>query len=131
MNNRHRRVAKLKKQELNTAKAKFESEYGVSVEQAIELVDIFVKTVAETVGTIFQNIGKAFCNIGTILSNVNNAKEENNDYQYYFSRNHLNSASKYCKPTSRTKTFETRKPINEKHVTKTESSFFDELDKYK
>ena len=118
MNNRRRRVAKLKKQELNAAKANFESEYGVSAEQAIELVDIFVKTVAETVGTIFQNIGKAFCNIGTILSNINNAKEGNNDYQYYFSRNHLNSASKYCKPTSRTKTSETRKPINEKHVTK-------------
>lgn len=32
MNNRHRRVAKLRKQELNVLKAKFEKEYGVSVE---------------------------------------------------------------------------------------------------
>lgn len=80
MNNRHRRVAKLRKQELNAAKEKLESEYGVSVEQAIELVDVFVKTIAETAGIIFQNIGKAFCNIGTILSNINNVKEENNDH---------------------------------------------------
>lgn len=78
MNDRHRRVAKLKKQELN--KAKFEREYGVSTEQAIELVDVFVKTIAETAGIIFQNIGKAFCNIGTTLSNINNVKEENNDH---------------------------------------------------
>lgn len=80
MNNRHRRVAKLRKQELNAAKEKLASEYGVSVEQAIELVDVFVKTIAETAGIIFQNIGKAFCNIGTILSNINNVKEENNDH---------------------------------------------------
>ncbi|MEB4607833.1 toxin PIN, partial [Enterococcus sp. E4-185] len=33
MNNRHRRVAKLRKQELNVLKAKFEKEYGVSVEE--------------------------------------------------------------------------------------------------
>lgn len=52
MNDRHRRVAKLKKQELNKAKAKFEREYGVSTEQAIELVDVFVKTIAETAGII-------------------------------------------------------------------------------
>lgn len=31
MNNRRRRVTKLKKQELNVLKAKFEKEYGVSV----------------------------------------------------------------------------------------------------
>lgn len=80
MNDRHRRVAKLKKQELNKTKAKFEREYGVSTEQAIELVDVFVKTIAETAGIIFQNIGKAFCNIGTTLSNINNVKEENNDH---------------------------------------------------
>ncbi|AYQ59392.1 toxin PIN [Enterococcus faecium] len=34
MNNRRRRVTKLKKQELNVLKAKFEKEYGVSVEEA-------------------------------------------------------------------------------------------------
>ncbi|KAA9212901.1 hypothetical protein F6X97_13535 [Enterococcus durans] len=75
-----RRVAKLRKQELNAAKEKLANGYGVSVEQTIELVDVFVKTIAETAGIIFQNIGKAFCNIGTILSNINNVKEENNDH---------------------------------------------------
>ncbi|EME3514252.1 toxin PIN [Enterococcus faecium] len=38
MNNRHRRVAKLRKQELNALKAKFEKEYGVSVEEAYKVV---------------------------------------------------------------------------------------------
>lgn len=52
INNRHRRVAKLKKQELNAAKAKLASEYGVSIEQAIKLVDGFVKAVMETAGVI-------------------------------------------------------------------------------
>ncbi|HGF7266374.1 TPA: toxin PIN [Enterococcus faecium] len=33
MNNRHRRVTKLRKQELNVLKAKFEKEYGVSIEE--------------------------------------------------------------------------------------------------
>ncbi|HCD5065379.1 toxin PIN [Enterococcus faecium] len=37
MNNRHRRVAKLRKQELNVLKAKFEKEYGVSVEEAYKV----------------------------------------------------------------------------------------------
>ncbi len=38
MNNRHRRVAKLRKQELNVLKAKFEKEYGVSVEEAYKVL---------------------------------------------------------------------------------------------
>ncbi len=37
MNNRHRRVAKLRKQELNALKAKFEKEYGVSIEEAYKV----------------------------------------------------------------------------------------------
>ncbi|HFD3512278.1 toxin PIN [Enterococcus faecium] len=37
MNNRHRRITKLRKQELNAAKAKFEKEYGVSVEEAYKV----------------------------------------------------------------------------------------------
>ncbi|HFD1755463.1 TPA: toxin PIN [Enterococcus faecium] len=39
MNNRHRRVAKLRKQELNVLKAKFEKEYGVSVEEAYKVAN--------------------------------------------------------------------------------------------
>lgn len=38
MNTRHHRVAKLRKQELNVLKAKFEKEYGVSVEEAYKVV---------------------------------------------------------------------------------------------
>ncbi|HAQ0506977.1 TPA: toxin PIN [Enterococcus faecium] len=38
MNNRHRRVTKLRKQELNALKAKFKKEYGVSVEEAYKVV---------------------------------------------------------------------------------------------
>ena len=37
MNNRHRRVTKLRKQELNVLKAKFEKEYGVSAEEAYKV----------------------------------------------------------------------------------------------
>ncbi|EME3581976.1 toxin PIN [Enterococcus faecium] len=37
MNNRHRRVAKLRKQELNAAKAKFKNEYGISAEEAYKV----------------------------------------------------------------------------------------------
>ncbi|WP_270216090.1 toxin PIN [Enterococcus lactis] len=37
MNNRHRRVTKLRKQELNVLKAKFEKEYGVSVKEAYKV----------------------------------------------------------------------------------------------
>ncbi|MCO5429655.1 toxin PIN [Enterococcus faecium] len=37
MNNRRRRVTKLKKQELKVLKAKFEKEYGVSAEEAYKV----------------------------------------------------------------------------------------------
>ncbi|HAQ9646112.1 TPA: toxin PIN, partial [Enterococcus faecium] len=37
MNNRHRRVAKLRNQELNVAKVKFEREYGVSAEETYKV----------------------------------------------------------------------------------------------
>jgi len=37
MNNRHRRITKLRKQELNVLKAKFERGYGVSVEEAYKV----------------------------------------------------------------------------------------------
>ncbi|MGA5590073.1 hypothetical protein ACPCF3_01555 [Enterococcus mundtii] len=78
MNDRHRRIAKLKKQELNAAKAKLASEYGVSIEQAVELVDGFVKAVMEAAGGIAQSIGKAFCKIGTSLSGA--YKENNHEH---------------------------------------------------
>lgn len=42
MNNRHRRVAKLKKKELNAAKAKLERQYGVSAEEAARTVSVLV-----------------------------------------------------------------------------------------
>ncbi|MCA6755489.1 toxin PIN [Enterococcus lactis] len=38
MNNRHRRVTKLRKQELNALKAKFEKEYGISAEEAYKVL---------------------------------------------------------------------------------------------
>ncbi|EMF0487727.1 toxin PIN [Enterococcus faecium] len=38
MNNRHRRVAKLRKQELNVLKTKFEKKYGVSVKEAYKVL---------------------------------------------------------------------------------------------
>lgn len=37
MNNRHRRITKLRKQELNVAKVKFEREYGVSAEETYKV----------------------------------------------------------------------------------------------
>ncbi|XIQ71912.1 toxin PIN [Enterococcus faecium] len=37
MNNRHRRVTKLRKQELNVLKTKFEKEYGISIEEAYKV----------------------------------------------------------------------------------------------
>ncbi len=38
MNNRHRRVTKLRKQELNVLKAKFERGYGVSAEEVYKVL---------------------------------------------------------------------------------------------
>ncbi|MCX4056626.1 toxin PIN, partial [Enterococcus faecium] len=37
MNTRHRRVAKLRKQELNVLKTKFEKEYGISAEETYKV----------------------------------------------------------------------------------------------
>ncbi|WP_275399737.1 toxin PIN [Enterococcus faecium] len=37
MNNRHRRVTKVRKQELNALKAKFEKEYGMSVDETYKV----------------------------------------------------------------------------------------------
>lgn len=49
MNTRHRRVAKLRKQELNALKAKFEKEYGVSLEEAYKVVSQCVAYASETI----------------------------------------------------------------------------------
>lgn len=49
MNNRHRRVAKLRKQELNAAKAKFEKEYGVSVKEAYKVASQCVADASEAI----------------------------------------------------------------------------------
>lgn len=49
MNTRHRRIAKLRKQELNVLKAKFEKEYGVSVEEAYKVVSQCVADTSETI----------------------------------------------------------------------------------
>ncbi|HEP6589308.1 TPA: toxin PIN [Streptococcus pyogenes] len=37
MNNRHRRITKLRKQELNVLKTKFEKEYGISAEEVYKV----------------------------------------------------------------------------------------------
>ncbi|WP_395533470.1 toxin PIN [Enterococcus lactis] len=37
MNNRHRRITKLRKQELNVLKTKFEKEYGISAEETYKV----------------------------------------------------------------------------------------------
>ncbi|KAA9173485.1 toxin PIN [Enterococcus faecium] len=49
MNNRHRRVAKLRKQELNALKAKFEKEYGISAEEAYKVLSQCVADASETI----------------------------------------------------------------------------------
>ncbi|EMF0304645.1 toxin PIN [Enterococcus faecium] len=49
MNTRHRRVAKLRKQELNALKAKFEKEYGVSVEEAYKVVSQCVADASDAI----------------------------------------------------------------------------------
>ncbi|HBK5366898.1 TPA: toxin PIN [Enterococcus faecium] len=42
MNNRHHRITKLRKQELNVLKAKFEKEYGVSVKEEYKVLSQWV-----------------------------------------------------------------------------------------
>ncbi|MGC4653938.1 toxin PIN [Enterococcus faecium] len=49
MNTRHRRIKKLRKQELNVLKAKFEKEYGISAEEAYKVVSQCVADASETI----------------------------------------------------------------------------------
>lgn len=49
MNNRHRRIARLKKQELNALKAKFEKEYGISAEEAYKVLSQCVAGASEAI----------------------------------------------------------------------------------
>ena len=49
MNTRRRRVTKLKKQELNVLKAKFEKEYGVSVEEAYKVASQCVADASDAI----------------------------------------------------------------------------------
>ena len=49
MNNRRRRVTKLKKQELNVQTAKFEKEYGVSVEEAYKVASQCVADASDAI----------------------------------------------------------------------------------
>ncbi|EME8089040.1 toxin PIN [Enterococcus faecium] len=49
MNTRHRRITKLRKQELNVLKAKFEKEYGVSVEEAYKVASQCVASASESI----------------------------------------------------------------------------------
>ena len=49
MNNRHRRITKLRKQELNVLKTKFEKEYGVSVEEAYKVASQCVADASDAI----------------------------------------------------------------------------------
>ncbi|EKS9950383.1 toxin PIN [Enterococcus lactis] len=49
MNTRHRRVAKLRKQELNVLKVKFEKEYGVSVEETYKVASQCVAIASDVI----------------------------------------------------------------------------------
>lgn len=71
MNNRHRRIAKLKKQELNAAKAKLERDYGVSAEEVVRLTRSFMKAF----GRMVSDIGKAVTYLGENLQRSMGEKE--------------------------------------------------------
>ena len=71
MNNRRRRVAKQRKQELNAAKAKFEKEYGISAEEAVRLT----RELTKAFGQITENIGNAFVSFGKNLQRNMEEKE--------------------------------------------------------
>lgn len=61
MNNRHRRVAKLKQQELNRMKTNFKNEYGISADEMMDLINSLVdsaKDVANGVGKGLESLGK-------------------------------------------------------------------------
>lgn len=49
MNNRHRRITKLRKQELNILKAKFERGYGVSAEEVYKVLSQCVADASEAI----------------------------------------------------------------------------------
>ena len=49
MNNRRRRVAKLRNQELNVAKVKFEREYGVSAEEICKVASQCVTDASDAI----------------------------------------------------------------------------------
>lgn len=49
MNNRHRRVTKLRKQELNVLKAKFERGYGVSAEEVYKVLSQCVADASDAI----------------------------------------------------------------------------------
>ncbi|EGP5557128.1 toxin PIN [Enterococcus faecium] len=49
MNNRHRRLTKLRKQELNAAKAKFEKEYGISAEETYKVASQCVADASDAI----------------------------------------------------------------------------------
>ncbi|MGN8983281.1 toxin PIN [Enterococcus villorum] len=71
MNDRHRRVEKLRKQELNAAKKKLEKEYGVSVIDAVRLTRKFTKVF----GRMAEDIGNAFASFGKKLQQNMEEKE--------------------------------------------------------
>ena len=49
MNNRHRRITKLRKQELNVLKTKFEKEYGISAEETYKMASQFVADASDAI----------------------------------------------------------------------------------
>ena len=49
MNTRHRRVAKLRKQELNVLKVKFERGYGISAEETYKVTSQRVAEVSDAI----------------------------------------------------------------------------------
>ncbi|EME7220181.1 toxin PIN [Enterococcus faecium] len=49
MNNRHRRVTKVRKQELNALKSKFEKEYGMSVDETYKVASQCVADASEAI----------------------------------------------------------------------------------
>ncbi|AUC72690.1 toxin PIN [Enterococcus faecium] len=49
MNNRRRRVTKLKKQELNVLKTKFEKEYGISAEETYKVASQYVADASDAI----------------------------------------------------------------------------------
>ena len=49
MNNRHRRITKLRKRELNVLKTKFEKEYGISVEETYKVASQCVADASDAI----------------------------------------------------------------------------------